>query len=40
MKQMMDSFETKKKRKMPKKEINVEKWNKNELKIKNESNER
>ena len=37
MKQMMDSFETKKKRK---KKINEEKWNKNELKIRNESNER
>ena len=32
---MMDSFEEQKKRKMAKKEIYDEKWNKNELKIRN-----
>ena len=31
----MDSFEARKKRKMAKKEIFEEKWNKNELKIRN-----
>ena len=33
MKHMMDCWEAQKKRKMPKKEINEEKWNKNELEI-------
>ena len=32
---MMDSFEAHKKRKMAKKEIYQEKWNKNELEIRN-----
>ena len=35
MKHAMVSFEAQKKRKMTKKETNEEKWNKNELKIRN-----
>ena len=35
MKHAMVSFEAQKKRKMAKKETNEEKWNKNELKIRN-----
>ena len=35
MKHTMVSFEAQKKRKMAKKEINEEKWNKNELKTRN-----
>ena len=35
MKHTMVSFEAQKQRKMAKKEINIEKWNKNKLKIRN-----